>query len=183
MELFDLRTEIDSIDNALVRLFEERMLVAEKIAAYKRHNGLPIFVPMRETQKIEDVTCKISEKYQKDIQVLYKALFELSRNHQHRISDDTRAISIDTNEDTLCIQMIIDRDTDGLFKTFTRFQTIGVDVQKMNMHINPDDSAKYTLCIEIQAPSSSEEYCMLYSALDELCEKYIISGTHSEVTK
>ena len=42
MELKDYREQIDQVDNELVRLFQKRMDLAEKIGAYKRENGLPV---------------------------------------------------------------------------------------------------------------------------------------------
>ena len=47
MELKDLRTEIDKIDDELVKLFTQRMEVSAQIAGYKKERSLPIFVPAR----------------------------------------------------------------------------------------------------------------------------------------
>ena len=56
MELNELRNQIDTIDDELVRLFCRRMEVSEQIADYKRQNGLPILVPAREREKLLDVS-------------------------------------------------------------------------------------------------------------------------------
>ena len=48
MELKELRTEIDKIDDELVRLFGARMEVAAQIADYKKENDLPT------TPKVEE---------------------------------------------------------------------------------------------------------------------------------
>ena len=58
MELKELRTEIDKIDDELVRLFGARMEIAAQIADYKKENKLPILVPSREREKLQDVTKK-----------------------------------------------------------------------------------------------------------------------------
>ena len=44
MDLKELRVEIDKIDDALVRLFCERMAVAARIADYKKEQGLPLLL-------------------------------------------------------------------------------------------------------------------------------------------
>ena len=58
MELKDLRTEIDQIDDELVKLFAKRMDVASRIADVKKEKSLPIFVPAREREKLADVAEK-----------------------------------------------------------------------------------------------------------------------------
>ena len=58
MDLNELRKEIDSIDDELVKLFCQRMQVAEKIAEYKKENNLPILIPARERAKLQDVAEK-----------------------------------------------------------------------------------------------------------------------------
>ena len=43
MDMNELRSQIDNIDDQLVKLFVERMDIAEKIGAYKKANNLPVF--------------------------------------------------------------------------------------------------------------------------------------------
>ena len=45
MNLNEIRSEIDKIDDELVRLFCQRMHVAAQVADYKKANNLPIFQP------------------------------------------------------------------------------------------------------------------------------------------
>ena len=52
-ELLKLRDEIDVIDDEIVRLFEQRMAVAEKVAAYKRGVGKPVLDKERERSNIQ----------------------------------------------------------------------------------------------------------------------------------
>jgi chorismate mutase len=44
----DLRERIDSIDDELLRLFNERAKLALEIGRMKKHQGLPIHIPSRE---------------------------------------------------------------------------------------------------------------------------------------
>ena len=84
MDLNELRTEIDTIDDELVRLFGKRMEVAAKIADYKKENNLPILVPAREREKLQDVALKAGPEMANYTRVLYSMLFELSRSYQSK---------------------------------------------------------------------------------------------------
>ena len=89
MDLQDYRKEIDAIDDELVRLFTKRMDVAARIADYKKENGLPIFVPAREREKLQDVAQKAGDDMANYTRVLYSMLFELSRSYQSKRNTET----------------------------------------------------------------------------------------------
>ena len=82
MDLKELRNEIDRIDDQLVQLFAQRMEVSARIADYKKENGLPIFVPTREQEKLQDVAQKAGPEMEIYTKALYAMLFELSRGYQ-----------------------------------------------------------------------------------------------------
>ncbi len=82
--LKDLRCEIDAVDESLVALFEKRMTLSEKVAAYKKENHLPVFDPAREREKLTEVLSKTEERYASYTGALYSLLFELSRAHQEK---------------------------------------------------------------------------------------------------
>ncbi len=82
MELKELREQIDTIDDELVKLFAQRMEVASQIAEVKKEQKLPIFVPAREREKLADVAKKAGPEMANYTRVLYSMLFELSRSYQ-----------------------------------------------------------------------------------------------------
>ena len=84
MDLNEIRSEIDKIDDELVRLFCQRMHVAAQIADYKKANNLPIFQPARERVKLQDVAEKAGPEMANYTRVLYSMLFELSRSYQSK---------------------------------------------------------------------------------------------------
>lgn len=84
MNLNELRLEIDKIDDQLVRAFMQRMEVSARIADYKKENGLPILVPSREQEKLQDVAQKAGADMEMYTRVLYDLLFELSRGYQSK---------------------------------------------------------------------------------------------------
>lgn len=50
-----LRSEIDRIDNALVRLLNERARIVVEVGARKRTEGGPIYAPIRERAVLQKV--------------------------------------------------------------------------------------------------------------------------------
>lgn len=48
MDIDDIRTRIDELDDELLRIFNERAGLALKIGHIKKKRGLPVFDPVRE---------------------------------------------------------------------------------------------------------------------------------------
>ena len=88
MDLNELRTEIDQIDQDLVKLFTKRMEVCASIGDYKAANNLPVFVPTREREKLLDVATQAGPEMGNYTRVLYSMLFELSRSYQSRRTEE-----------------------------------------------------------------------------------------------
>ena len=88
MDIKELRNEIDVIDDQIVKLFGQRMDVASRIAEYKKQNNMPIFVPAREREKLQDVAEKAGPEMANYTRVLYSMLFELSRSYQGKQNAD-----------------------------------------------------------------------------------------------
>ncbi len=84
MDLKELRAQIDDIDDELVKLFCKRMDIAAQVADYKKENCLPIFVPAREREKLQDVSQKAGPEMAAYTRTLYSMLFELSRSYQKK---------------------------------------------------------------------------------------------------
>jgi len=85
MNLNDLRRQIDRIDDELIRLFQQRMDIAAKVARYKQQHNIPIYDPERERQKLHDLSQKVENNRAAYVTMLYSLLFELSRTEQERI--------------------------------------------------------------------------------------------------
>lgn len=84
MDITQLREKIDNIDNQLVNLFTQRMEITRDIAAYKKENDLPIYVPARERQKLQEVAKLAGPDMDDYTRVLYSMIFELSRSYQSK---------------------------------------------------------------------------------------------------
>ena len=84
MDLNILRSQIDAIDDQLVSLFVQRMETAAQVADYKKEHNLPIYVPAREREILQDVAQKAGPDFANYTRVLYSMLFELSRSYQRK---------------------------------------------------------------------------------------------------
>lgn len=117
------RDEINRIDDQMVKLFQERMEVAGRIAEYKKANGLPVLDMKREREKLQDVQAKCDEKFASYTGSLYSLLFELSRSYQERILDKEselyktieNAISENTNCEFPPSAMVACQGVDGAY--------------------------------------------------------------------
>lgn len=89
MDIQELRKEIDAIDTQLVQLFSARMDVAARVADYKKEHNLPIYVPSREREILQDVAQKAGPEMGNYARVLYSMLFELSRSYQSKRNTET----------------------------------------------------------------------------------------------
>ena len=82
MDLNDYRKEIDRIDDQLIALFAQRMETAEKIAEYKKANGLRVLDARREKEKMREILDKTPDDLREYVSSLYSLIFELSRSRQ-----------------------------------------------------------------------------------------------------
>lgn len=86
MELSEIRTKIDTVDDQLLELFLQRMALSEEVAAYKNEHHLPILNKQREREILAKVTEKSGEK-ERYAYHLFSTLFELARSRQAELID------------------------------------------------------------------------------------------------
>lgn len=84
IDIKECREEIDRIDQEIVKKFDERMRVAEKIGAYKKEHNRPITDLIREREKIDDITNLASEDMASYVRLLYFTIMEMSKDHQRK---------------------------------------------------------------------------------------------------
>ena len=84
-EINRLRQKIDSIDDQIKALFEQRLVLASDIAHCKAQNDLPIFDGVREQEILTRLTADLDADTAEQITVLFTTILELSRSHQAKI--------------------------------------------------------------------------------------------------
>ena len=85
MALNDIREKIDSIDDGIVKLLNERMDTVRQVAMSKMQTGKAIRDHARERSIVNRVTLQAGEEYAPYVKDIYKLMFELTSNYQARI--------------------------------------------------------------------------------------------------
>lgn len=86
MELSEIRTRIDAVDDQLLALFLQRMDLSDEVAAYKNEHSLPILNKERERGILARVTEQAGER-ERYAYHLFSTLFELARSRQAELID------------------------------------------------------------------------------------------------
>jgi len=81
-DLNELRNKLDEIDNSILDLFEERIATCREIGNYKRENGMEVFVPEREAEKLKKVEELAGFESRPYVAELFKTLMDVSKTHQ-----------------------------------------------------------------------------------------------------
>lgn len=82
MDLNDIRTRIDALDDELSRLFIERMRLMDEVARSKSDSGKAVRDHARERAILNRVTEPAGDALAPYVRDLYKHIFELSRSRQ-----------------------------------------------------------------------------------------------------
>ncbi len=93
MRIEDLRQQIDQTDAELLRLFQERMEISAKIAAWKKENGVPVLDKARERKKLQAVADAVPGELRDDARLFMSTLMGLSRSCQHRLNGESSLLS------------------------------------------------------------------------------------------
>lgn len=98
MDLTDYRAQIDSIDDQLMELFNQRMQISAKIAEYKSAHHIGTKVKSRE----RSILSRVSEQADKGLdgyaRVLFSTLFDVSRAYQNSLNATETALSRELTE-------------------------------------------------------------------------------------
>lgn len=81
-ELSRLRDEVDIVDVKLLELLLKRFELVDKIGHVKKENKIPVFVPGREDEILENLTRKIDSKYSTYIKDTFAHLLDVSKQYQ-----------------------------------------------------------------------------------------------------
>lgn len=88
-DLGRIREEIDAVDGQIVKLIEQRMDLALKVAEYKQSTGKPVYDRERELQKLEKLGLMASTEFNaKSIQELFLQIMSVSRRYQYSVIGD-----------------------------------------------------------------------------------------------
>ena len=90
VDLEESRKKIDEIDEKILALFKERMAVTTDVAAYKRSTGKRVFDPVREDEKIKNLSAMVEDGfYQTAVEAVFRQMMSLSRKYQYQVLGPT----------------------------------------------------------------------------------------------
>lgn len=85
----ELRKDIEKIDREMIDLFEKRMRVSAKIAAYKKENNIPVLDKEREKALIDKNVANLSDKEFAEYYIeFFAGMLDVSKKYQHDILGD-----------------------------------------------------------------------------------------------
>lgn len=85
-KLDELRTELDKIDAQMIRLYEQRMAVCEKVGEVKIEEGRKVFDKQREREKLNCVTKNAKDAFfKKGLTEMFEQLMSQSRKLQYQL--------------------------------------------------------------------------------------------------
>lgn len=92
-DLVEIREKIDQVDRQIVELFEERMLLANEVAAYKKEHAKKIFDKKREEEKIDKIRSYTSSSFNaKGAEELFLQIMAISRKFQYQKLSEPKEI-------------------------------------------------------------------------------------------
>lgn len=84
MNLEDLRSEIDKIDDDILNLFLKRMEISSKVANYKKENKIAVMQKGREREILKKVGQKSGSEMADYSRMLFTTLMDLSKSYQNK---------------------------------------------------------------------------------------------------
>ncbi len=86
MDIDKLNQEVDGIDDQILKLFEQRMELSQKIGQGKEELSLPAMDTERERKILYRLCEKAKPELSGYVKVLFSSLFEIGRSHQKTLS-------------------------------------------------------------------------------------------------
>lgn len=84
MDLLELRSKLDQIDEKIVALYEDRMAISSQVADYKIETGKKVFDKVREEEKLAKVRALTHNAFNAHgVQELFEQIMSMSRKLQY----------------------------------------------------------------------------------------------------
>jgi len=88
-DLQETRKALDGVDRQIVALFEQRMILAREVAAYKIDCGMPVLDRSREEQVLQSRCAMLEDPYWAPaLRELYEQIMALSRAEQQKMVEE-----------------------------------------------------------------------------------------------
>lgn len=84
MDLTNIRKEIDSIDDEILRLLCRRMDLMDDVANYKSQNNMPIYQRSREEEVINRAMENCPLEYKEQIRLVFQSIMDAGKELQKK---------------------------------------------------------------------------------------------------
>ena len=93
MDLLELREQIDTIDEQIVKLYEQRMNVCRQVAEYKISTGKKVFDRQREMEKLAKVRALTHNEFNRcGVEELFEQIMSMSRKLQYQLLSESGSL-------------------------------------------------------------------------------------------
>lgn len=138
MDLGDLRKQIDSVDEQIVRLYEERMDICRHVAEVKIETGKKVFDREREKEKIARVKSLTHNDFNRTgIGELFEQIMSMSRKLQYQLLTEKGSmgrlpfIGVDSLEDNRV--RVVFQGAEGAYSQAAMHQYFGEEVNSFHV--------------------------------------------------
>ena len=157
IDLLKIRKQIDTIDDEIVSLFEQRMGLTEEVAEFKIATGKPVFDKDREVEKLKKLMSESSTDFnERGVQELFSQIMSISRKRQYQLltkkgikGEETFAQvdSLDTKDCKVVFQGMEGAYTFAAVSTFfgEDIDSVNVETWKEAMEYIKDEKADYAV--------------------------------------
>ncbi len=88
-DISQLRTGLDSIDQEIIRLLEQRLELSRAVADYKRARGIPVLDAAREEHVLEDRMLRLQEENLRPyVREIFIQIMAMSRAEQEKMMEE-----------------------------------------------------------------------------------------------
>lgn len=171
MDLLQLRTRIDAIDDEIADLFLKRRAVMNEMVEYKQENGLAICDQQRESSIIEKMFKRCGGGYfGGGIKLIYSILIDLNKLYGYEIAP--KEMHIPTNAGGASIRAIL-ADVPGSFNRYIApLAAANINITCIRTQSMP--GGKIAIDIEIADNYNKRELDAVLAVLADTAESFVL---------
>lgn len=171
MDLLQLRSKIDAIDNEIADLFIKRRAVMNDMVEYKQKNGLAIYDKERENSVIQ----KMFERcgggfFGGGIKLIYSILIDLNKLYGYEIAP--KEMHIPTDAGGASIRAILS-DVPGAFNRYIA-PLAAANINIACIRTQPLPGGKTAVDIEISGSYNKQEFDAVLAVLADTAESFTL---------
>lgn len=171
MELSELRSEIDAIDNEIADLFIKRRSVMNDVVACKQKNGLEIFDPERENAVLQEMFERCGGgSFGGGIKLIYSILIDLNKLYGYELAP--KEIHIPTDAGGASIRAVLSDVPGALNRYIAPLAAFGINISCLRTQSMP--GGKMAVDIEISESCDRQCFDAVLAVLADTAESFVL---------